>query len=167
LQLLLHHPVAYAENVCQLHSGDYAPSRSQRVPMRLLEWFSGYLQTDGYKAYKKVCDAPGLVAVGCWARVRRKFDEALKAQQVVSPAKHRHSLAASALKQIQALYRIERELKSLTPTTRQRAGQSRSVPLLNDFRLLIVPLNPSMAGCGKWSVSGRFPGKHRGQFPAQ
>ncbi len=33
---------------------DYDPSRSQKVPIRLLEGFSGYLLTDGYEAYGKV-----------------------------------------------------------------------------------------------------------------
>ena len=131
---------------------DYDPSRSQRVPMRLLDGFAGYLQTDGYEAYKRVCEVQGLIAVGCWAHVRRKFDEALKAQQLVSPEKRRHSLAASALKQIQALYRVERELKPLTPTARQRARQSRSVPLLDDFRGWLnnnLPLVPPQSALGK------------------
>jgi len=31
---------------------DYDPSRSQRVPIRLLEGFEGYLLTDGYEAFR-------------------------------------------------------------------------------------------------------------------
>ena len=58
---------------------DYDPSWSQKVPIRLLEGFSGYLLTDGYEAYGKVCAEYGLTALGCRAHVRRKFDEALKA----------------------------------------------------------------------------------------
>ena len=131
---------------------DYDPSLSQPVPMRLLEGFSGYLQTDGYDAYKKVCDAHGLTAVGCWAHVRRKFDEALNAQRVVSRARRRQSLATTALKQIQALYRIERELKALSPADRQRARQARSATRLAEFRQWLdthIPLVPPQSALGK------------------
>jgi len=47
---------------------DYDPSRSQKVPIRLLEGFEGYLLTDGYEAYGKVCAEYGLTALGCWAQ---------------------------------------------------------------------------------------------------
>ena len=120
--------------------------------MRLLEGFAGYLQSDGYEAYKKVCDANGLTAVGCWAHVRRKFDEALNAQRVLSRAKRRQSLATAALKQIQALYRIERELKALSPDDRQRARQARSAPRLAEFRQWLdehLPLVPPQSALGK------------------
>jgi transposase len=44
---------------------DYDPSRSQRVPIGLLESFSGYLLTDSYEAYAKMRAEYGLTAVGC------------------------------------------------------------------------------------------------------
>ena len=56
---------------------DYAPSRSQRVPIRLLDGFSGYLLFDGYEAYGKVCAEYGLTAVGCWAHGRLQIDNNL------------------------------------------------------------------------------------------
>lgn len=58
---------------------DYDPSRSQAVPRRLLGDFAGYLQTDGYAGYAGVCAGAAITRVGCWAHVRRKFDEARKA----------------------------------------------------------------------------------------
>jgi transposase len=112
---------------------DYDPSRSQRVPMRLLEGFAGYLQTDGYDAYSKVCAERGLTAVGCWAHVRRKFDEVLTVQSV-NPEKRKNSLAAAGLTKIQALYRIERELQGLPAEERQRIRIARAGPLLEDLR---------------------------------
>lgn len=124
---------------------DYDPSRSQRVPIRLLEGFSGYLVTDGYEGYGKVCAEYGLTAAGCWAHVRRKFDEALKAQGLLGPAKRKGSLAGVAMARIQQLYRIERETKSLPADERQRVRQARAAPLLDEIRawldehLLIVP----------------------------
>ena len=60
---------------------DYDPSRSQSVPLRLLDGFKGYLQTDAYEGYGQVCRENKLISVGCMAHARRKFDEALKAQK--------------------------------------------------------------------------------------
>ena len=59
---------------------EYHPSRSQQVPLRLLEGFNGYLQTDGYEGYAAVAAQALVIQVGCWAHARRKFDEAIKAQ---------------------------------------------------------------------------------------
>jgi transposase len=101
--------------------------------MRLLEGFAGYLQTDGYDAYSKVCAERGLTAVGCWAHVRRKFDEVLTVQSV-NPEKRKNSLAAAGLTKIQALYRIERELQGLPAEERQRIRIARAGPLLEDLR---------------------------------
>ena len=124
---------------------DYDPSRSQSVPMRLLDGFKGYLQTDAYEGYGQVCRENELISVGCMAHARRKFDEALKAQSSVDPNKQKSTLAAQALKQIQALYRIEREIKLLTIDEIKRVRQARSVPLLNELKtwldtnIIIVP----------------------------
>lgn len=57
----------------------YDPSRSQEVPLRLLEGFTGFLQADAYEGYGAACRKYNLVPVGCMAHPRRKFDEALKA----------------------------------------------------------------------------------------
>ena len=124
---------------------DYDPSRSQSVPLRLLDGFKGYLQTDAYEGYGAVCSANELVSVGCMAHARRKFDEALKAQRSVDPSKQKSTLAAQALMQIQALYRIEREIKLRSSDEIKRARQARSVPLLNELKtwldanIIVVP----------------------------
>lgn len=131
---------------------DYDPSRSQQVPFRLLHGFCGYLQTDGYEGYAKVCAGQGLVAVGCWAHARRKFDEALKAQQLLSHEKQKKSLAAAALAKIQALYRIERDIKSLPPEERQRIRVLRSRPPLEELRAWLdqhIPIVPPRSALGK------------------
>ena len=124
---------------------DYDPSRSQSVPSRLLDGFKGYLQTDAYEVYGAVCRENDLVSVGCLAHARRKFDEALKAQSSVDPNKPKSTLAAQALKQIQALYRIEREIKQLSAEEKYTVRQKRSVPILIELRawldihIIVVP----------------------------
>ncbi|WP_419611963.1 IS66 family transposase, partial [Thiolapillus sp.] len=39
---------------------EYDPSRSEEVPLRLLDGFKGTLQTDGYAGYNRVCRENGL-----------------------------------------------------------------------------------------------------------
>lgn len=91
----------------------YSPSRSQTVAEQLLHGYQGFLQCDGYAAYAHVCKQAGLRQLGCWAHVRRKFDEALKAQGK-NPAKQ-GNIAHHAMITIQKLYRIEAEINQLPP----------------------------------------------------
>ena len=55
---------------------EYKPGRNSEYPRAFLSGFQGYLQTDGYSGYH---DLKNVVPVGCWAHMRRKFDEAVKA----------------------------------------------------------------------------------------
>ena len=118
----------------------------------MLDTFAGYLQTDAYEGYSAVIHRNGITALGCWAHVRRKFDEAIKAQGNLSPAKSKATLAAEALRKIQALYRIEREIKSLNTEQRQKVRVNRSMPLLNEFRVWLdqhIPIVPPRSALGK------------------
>ncbi len=127
---------------------DYDPSRSQAVPVRLLEGFAGYLQTDGYEGYGKVCASPSITRLGCMAHARRKFDEALKSQLKPDP----DSLPGIALRKIRALYRIERAPAELTSDARRDKRQQEAVPLLNDLRHWLdthLPLVPKQSALGK------------------
>lgn len=108
----------------------YDPSRGATVPMRLLDDFHGILQTDGYGPYAAVAEAKRLVHAGCWAHVRRKFEDARKAQ----PDPSAHSRARSALDLIGKLYRLERELKELSPLEKLRARQERSAPIVGEIK---------------------------------
>lgn len=131
---------------------DYDPSRSQDVPKRLLPDYIGYLQSDGYDGYTKVCTENQITQLGCWAHVRRKFDEALKAQGTKRMNNNKPSLAASALQRIQLLYQLERKAKGLTPEQRLTLRQSRAVPVLDDFRRWLdqhLPLVVPRSALGK------------------
>jgi len=86
------------------------------------------------------------------AHARRKFDEALKAQGKMDPEKQKQTLAAVGLRQIQALYRIEREIRLLSVDQRYAIRQSRSRPLLQALRLWLdekIPLVPPKSALGK------------------
>jgi transposase len=109
---------------------DYDPSRGGTVPMRLLEGFTGILQTDGYEAYCAVAEGKRLIHAGCYAHARRKFEDARKAQ--ADPSRDGQSKIALAL--IGQLYRIEREIKTASAEERLRVRQSRSAPIVRELK---------------------------------
>ncbi|MCU3278754.1 IS66 family transposase [Enterobacter hormaechei subsp. steigerwaltii] len=115
---------------------EYDPSRAGSVPVRLLEGFSGVLQADGYSGYSQVCKQSGLTRIGCWDHARRKFIEATQATPSVAKGKSKPgaSKADVALGYISKLYAIEREQKERSDAERYQARQTRSMPLLAEFK---------------------------------
>jgi len=112
---------------------EYDPSRKKEVPLRLLDDFSGYLQTDGYAGYNEVCKQNNATSVGCWDHARRGFKEAQTAQpqnkKVQKPTK-----ADVALAHINKLYLIEREIKEASTNEKFKARQKQSLPVLEKLR---------------------------------
>ncbi len=47
---------------------DYSSSRSGSVPVKLLEGYQGYLQTDGYEGYATIGRQNGIISQGCCTR---------------------------------------------------------------------------------------------------
>ena len=103
---------------------------------RLLEGFQGYLQTDGYSGYNAIGARKGIVHVGCFAHARRKFHEALKAQggDEKKEMQGKGSKARQGFEWFRALYRIERDLKDMTPAERYLARLVRTKPVLEDMK---------------------------------
>jgi transposase len=120
---------------------DYDPSRAGAVPKRLLDGFAGILLTDGYEAYSAVAQARQLTHAGCWTHVRRKFDEARKAQ-----ACERDGHARTALAFIGELYANERTLNervpAATPEERVRMRQQFSSAVIERFHAWALDLAP-------------------------
>jgi len=113
---------------------DYDPSRSGSVPSRLLAGYQGYLQTDGYEGYSAIASEKGVIHQGCWAHARRKFDEAIKAQGKLKKGQAaKAGKAQMGLSYIQKLYRIEKEIKELSPDKRYKVRQERSLKVLNEL----------------------------------
>ncbi|MDV1990816.1 IS66 family transposase [Escherichia coli] len=115
---------------------EYDPSRAGSIPVRLLDGFSGVLQADGYSGYSQVCKQSGLTRIGCWDHARRKFIEATQATPSVAKGKSKPgaSKADVALGYIGKLYAIEREQKERSDAERYQARQTRSMPLLAEFK---------------------------------
>ena len=138
---------------------DYDPSRSQAVPTRLLEGFTGTLQCDGYDGYNAVGRREDIVLVGCWAHARRKFDKALKGMSKKAKGKARH--AKTGIDRIRKLYRIEKAAKDLTPEERRQVRQQKAVPILNEMRQW---LDPSLTEVPPQSATGKALGYLNGQW---
>lgn len=112
---------------------DYDPSRAGSVADRLLSVFKGgYLQTDAYAGYNGVVAQPEVVAVGCMAHARRRFDAVLKAVGKHS-RRPEAQLAREALGFIRRLYTIEKAIKGKSPVERLRRRQNDSQTVLDEF----------------------------------
>jgi len=127
---------------------DYDPSRGQSVPKRLLEGFSGALQTDGYDGYNAAVMGNKLTHLGCFAHARRKFTEAVKAQG----KKKKTSKAHHGLALIQKLYKVEKAVRSATFDERFDYRQHHAQPVLKklrDWLTQTLPHVPPKTATGK------------------
>jgi len=115
-------------------------SRAQRVVVDLLKDYKGAVQTDGYQAYSIYENKKGVLLLGCWAHVRRKFNEALKEDKTG---------AEYALGQIGLLYRVEAMASDQDMDYSQRAAlRSRlAYPIICAFEKWILNYYPKVA-CG-------------------
>lgn len=123
---------------------DYDASRAGAVPKRLLDGYRGILLTDGYEAYESVAAALKLTHAGCFAHVRRKFDEARKAQAHNAA----DSQAKIALEFIRELYLIEKALwdkhQPISPEHRVRVRSELSAPIIAKFHAWLEALAPQV-----------------------
>ena len=117
---------------------EYRRTRAGEHAKKLLEGYSGYLQTDGYDGYDSaVKGMPGIIHAGCFAHVRRRFYEAEKISG-------QDSAAREGLEFIRKLYQIEKELrdeKTEKNTSEEKFQKERKVlvlPILNDFKIWLL-----------------------------
>ena len=103
---------------------EYQPGRGAKHPKEFLDGFHGYLHTDGYAGYHSLPEE--ITVVGCWAHLRRKFDEAMKS---LPKGKANGSSAAKGLAYCDLLFKLEDSWADLTPEERynQRLGQAKPV----------------------------------------
>ncbi len=114
--------------------------RQEHPDVHLATW-SGILQADAYGGYNGLYDParPGgpVTSALCWSHARRGFfelaDIAASARRgpgaaPVSP------IALEAVKRIDALFAIEREINGLDADERRQVRQERSRPIVDDLR---------------------------------
>jgi transposase len=118
---------------------EYQETRAGEHPRNFLKGFKGYLQVDGYAGYHNI---PDVVLCGCWAHLRRKFDEALKG---LPPNKRASgSCAREAMDRINRLFVIERELKRCTPEERLEIRNQKSRPVVEELRKWLGDILPGV-----------------------
>jgi hypothetical protein len=100
---------------------DFSPSRAGEHARNFLQDWKGKLVCDDFGGYKASIEL-GVTEIGCMAHARRKFFE-LHATNKSQPAEQ-------ALRYIQLLYEIEREVHDLEPDLRRRKRQEKAVPVM-------------------------------------
>lgn len=116
---------------------EFHPGRGTGYARSLLGDFKGYLQRDGYRVYAALSQQnPGLVAVGCWSHVRRKFIEAL--EEGTPPARE-------IVDEIRKLYLVERHARDQCLSAEARLELRRQVagPILAALKPRLESIVPS------------------------
>lgn len=107
----------------------YSPDRGGEHPEQHLAGYAGLMQADAYAGFNRLYEpnrkGGPIIEAACWAHGRRKFFDLARLT--------RAPIAAEAVKRIDALFAIEREINGLAAQERLRVRQERS-------RLLIVEL---------------------------
>lgn len=107
---------------------EYQPDRRALHPKEFLKDFKGYLHADGYHGYHHLPDT--IQVVGCWAHVRRKFDEAVK----ILPEKAREeSDALRGKRYCDKLFELERQFADLSADERHAKRQELARPVMDAF----------------------------------
>lgn len=123
---------------------DYQPGRGAKYPQAMLSGFKGYLQSDGYDAYKTFDSNKNIITLCCWAHARRKFYEAKEYDK---------ANADRVLSLIQQLYKTETDCRNenFTPEQITQYRTEHAVPILHELHktlktLLIKSLPSSPMG---------------------
>ncbi|MEL6921959.1 MAG: IS66 family transposase [Pseudomonadota bacterium] len=108
----------------------YSGDRTAQHPEAHLANYTGVMQADAYSGYNGLY-APGRAAgpiteVACWAHARRKFFDIAELQK--SP------VAIEAVRRIDELFAIEREINGKPPDERAAVRQQQSRPLVEALR---------------------------------
>ncbi len=107
----------------------YSPDRTAAHPNRHLAGWAGVLQSDAYAGYNDLSAPtrlPGPVtSAGCWAHGRRKFFELAELGKA--------PLAVEAVRKMDVIFAIEREINGVSADARLAARQKRSAPLVADL----------------------------------
>ena len=104
----------------------YSRDRGGEHPEQHLVGYAGLMQADAYAGFTKLYQAnrkPGpIIEAACWAHGRRKFYDLARLSKA--------PIATEAVKRIDVLFAIEREINGLMPEERVRVRQERSRSLI-------------------------------------
>jgi transposase len=111
--------------------------RRQEHPEQRLKGFTGILQADAYSGYNPLFkvdrDPCPLTQALCWAHARRKFFVLADIAANAKRGKNAAPIALEAVKRIDALFDIERDVNGLAPADRLQRRQHDSLPLVAEL----------------------------------
>jgi len=141
----------------------YSPTREGEHPQRQLAHYAGIMQVDAYSGYNALYlhdRKPGpIIEAACWAHGRRKLYELARLRKM--------PIAIEAVRRIDELFAIEREINGLSPDRRLAIRRERSKPLVEDLERWLRaerrklsaknPLAKAMAySLNRWQAFTRF-----------
>ncbi|MFK4492329.1 hypothetical protein ABIA45_007407 [Bradyrhizobium sp. USDA 336] len=104
----------------------YSPDRGGAHPEQHLAGYAGLMQADAYAGFGRLYEANRkggpIIEAACWAHGRRKFFDLARLTKA--------PIAAEAVKRIDVLFAIEREINGFAPEERLRVRQERSRHLI-------------------------------------
>jgi transposase len=107
----------------------YSPDRSGVHAARFLAGFAGILQADAFSGFGRLYKPgrnPGpVIEAGCWSHARRKFFELAELKKA--------PIAIEAVRRIDRLFVIEREINGLSAEQRLAVRAERSRPLVDEL----------------------------------
>jgi transposase len=108
----------------------YSPDRGGAHPEQHLAGYSGLMQADAYAGFSRLYEpnrkGGPIIEAACWAHGRRKFFDLARLSKA--------PIAAEAVKRIDVLFAIEREINGLAAQERLRERQERSRPLIIELQ---------------------------------
>jgi transposase len=108
----------------------YSPDRGGAHPEQHLAGYAGLMQADAYAGFGRLYEANRkrgpIIEAACWAHGRRKFFDLARLSKA--------PIAAEAVKRIDVLFAIEREINGFTAQERLRVRQERSRPLIDELK---------------------------------
>ena len=131
---------------------EYQPDKKQERANEFLKGFSGYLVTDGASSYRGLPD--GVILVGCFAHVRRRFFDALKV--IKNEEDRKGSMALIGKQYCDSLFDIEREIKDLPFEERHTIRNGKSAPILNEFHAWLLSVHPYIAPKSKIGIAVNY-----------
>lgn len=115
---------------------DYQPSRNGDHAVTFLKNFKGYVHSDGYQGYNKL---NYITRCGCWARLRRKFVEAIPAKKAERAPRTTAEIGRDYCNQ---LFMIEESLEERSAESRYLQRQELEKPVLEAFWCWLEKLQP-------------------------
>jgi transposase len=104
----------------------YSPDRGGEHPQEHLANYAGSMQADAYSGFNRLYEPSRnrgrIIEVACWAHGRRKFFDLARLKKA--------PIAIEAVRRIDALFAIERDINGLRPDQRLAVRAERSRPLI-------------------------------------